>query len=230
MTLQAIAQTSNNAQVSGAIKLKVLQLIDNATANAAVKLDTIEKHINVKGGSLPITHYLDSLAIDGYVLTTRRRQDDVTTHWYWPTAKGREATTETFGLVASNISTISHPQATEIQQFTIAEKSMIKKVHGYMPAQQLLNILNERLEADKGSDVSLYTMAQLYAEIGEGSSAAPAGGYDWASLRKLLGKAQRDGVLDLITEQTINDFAIVYSLNHKQVLVLKDIVLQAQEE
>lgn len=230
MSLQAMVETNNNAKVSGAIKLKVLQLIENATANAAVKLETIEKHIKVKDSTLPLTHYLDSLAIDGYVLTTRRRQDDVTTHWYWPTAKGREATPETFGLLSASVSTIYTPQSTEIPEFTIAEKAMIKKVHGYMPAQQLLNLLNERLQADKGSDVTIYTMAQLYSEIGEDTSATPAGGYDWASLRKLIGKAQRDGVLDLITEQTIDDFAIVYSLTHKQVLVLKDTILQAKEE
>ncbi len=122
------------------------------------------------------------------------------------------------------------PRITSARDFTVAEKALIKKVHGYMPAQQLLNILNERLVCDLGPDAIQYSMEQLYSEIGDVSIVAPSGGHDWASLRKLLAKAQRDGTLSAITEQTINDFAIVYSLNHKQVLVLKDIVLQAQEE
>lgn len=119
---------------------------------------------------------------------------------------------------------------TSARDFTVAEKALIKKVHGYMPAQQLLNILNERLVCDLGPDAIHYSMDQLYAEIGDTSLAVPSGGHDWVSLRKLLAKADRDGVLHQVTEQTINDFAIVYSLNHKQVMVLKDIVLQAQQE
>lgn len=116
------------------------------------------------------------------------------------------------------------------RDFTSAEKALIKKVHGYMPAQQLLNILNERLVCDLGPDAIPYNMDQLYAEIGDSSSATPTGGHDWASLRKLLAKADRAGVLEQIDEQIINDFAVIYSLNHKQVMVLKDIVLQAKGE
>jgi hypothetical protein len=36
-----------------------------------------------------------------------------------------------------------------------------------MPAQQLLEVLNERLVADFGPDEEPHTMEQLYAEIGE---------------------------------------------------------------
>lgn len=116
------------------------------------------------------------------------------------------------------------------REFTAAEKALIRKVHGYMPAQQLLGILNERLACDLGPDAMPYTMEQLYAEIGDAAGGAPAGGHDWASLRKLIANAKRAGVLDSITEQVINDFAVVFSLNHKQVLVLKDILLQAKED
>lgn len=117
------------------------------------------------------------------------------------------------------------------REFTAAEKGLIRKVHGYMPAQQLLSILNERLVCDLGPDAMPYTMEQLYTEIGDAAGAVvPAGGHDWASLRKLLAKAKRAGVLGSITEQVINDFAVVYSLNQKQVLTLKDIVLQTEDE
>src|SRR5574341_31048 len=55
--------------------------------------------------------------------------------------------------------------------FSAAEKALIRKVHGYMPAQQLLEVLNERLAADLGPDETPHTMEQLYAEIGETDAA-----------------------------------------------------------
>ena len=111
--------------------------------------------------------------------------------------------------------------------FTDAEKSMIRKLNGLMPGQQLLQILNERLAFDLGPDALPYTMDMLHAEIMGMSPAAPAGGHDWASLRKLLAQARRTGVLGAINTQVIDDFAVVFQLSPKQVLALKDILLQA---
>ncbi len=122
------------------------------------------------------------------------------------------------------------PCSTSAREFTPAEKALIRKVNGYLPAQQLLAILNERLACDLGPDAMPYTMEQLYAEIGDASGAVPAGGHDWASLRKLLAKARRSGLLSAISEQAIDDFAVVFSLNARQVLNLKDIVLKAKVE
>jgi hypothetical protein len=115
------------------------------------------------------------------------------------------------------------------REFTQAERSLIGKVHGYMPAQQLLDILNERLVCDLGPDARRYPMEQLRAEIGEVCGAV-AGSADWPNLRKLIAQARRDGVLQLVDEQVIRDFAVVYSLNAKQELVLRDIVLQARKD
>lgn len=112
--------------------------------------------------------------------------------------------------------------------FTPADKALIKKVHGYMPAQQLLEVLNDRLEADLGPDEEQYTMEQLYAEIGEVAE-VPAGGHDWSSLRKLLAKAKRDGSLEAVSRQVIDDFAVVFSLTSAQVLRLQDVLLRAKE-
>jgi len=122
------------------------------------------------------------------------------------------------------------------RSFTAADKSLISKLHGHMPTRRLLDVLNDRLVCDIGDGALLYTMNQLHAEIAAftaanpASGAAPAGGHDWASLRKIMSKAVRDGVLEQISEQVINDFAVVYSLNPKQVIVLKDIVLQAKKD
>ena len=111
--------------------------------------------------------------------------------------------------------------------FTAADKSLIAKVHGYMPAQQLLELLNERLAADRGPEEPQYTMEQLRAEIGAASAPDAAGEHDWASLRALLAAARRRGVLKTITRQVIEDFAVVYSLSPAQVLRLQDVLLQA---
>lgn len=160
-------------------------------------------------------------------------EDDDLTHEICSSCQSRpEARHLGISLSPSPLRVVSNaPRAKSAREFTAAEKGLIRKVHGYMPAQQLLSILNERLVCDLGPDAMPYTMEQLYAEIGDAAGAVvPAGGHDWASLRKLLAKARRAGVLDAITEQVINDFAVVFSLNQKQVLTLKDIILQAKEE
>lgn len=108
--------------------------------------------------------------------------------------------------------------------FTAAEKSLIARVHGYMPAPQLLKVLNDRMCADLGADAPLYTAQQLHAEIQAlKPSDSPVSG--WANVRRRLAEARRDGVLQQVTEQTIDDFAVVFSLTAKQVLYLKDIFL-----
>lgn len=110
--------------------------------------------------------------------------------------------------------------------FTPAEKSLIGKVHGYMPTAQLLAILNERLACDLGPDEPQHTMEQLYAEIG---TEVPEGGHDWSSLRKLVANARRAGTLAAITPQVIDDFAVVFSLSSGQVLRLHDVLIHAKE-
>ena len=117
-------------------------------------------------------------------------------------------------------------KAAPARAFTDAERSLIRKVHGYMQPVQLLGILNERLASDLGPDASPYSMEQLHGEIGEASQGSE-GPRDWATLRQILGRARRSGTLARISEQTIQDFAVVYSLNAKQVMSLKDIILTA---
>lgn len=116
------------------------------------------------------------------------------------------------------------------REFTEAERSLIKKVHGYMQPAQLLAILNERLMCDLGPDALPYTMDQLHAEIGVSVESPKGGAQDWASLRKLLAAARRAGVLGKINEQVVDDFAVVFQLNAKQLMSIKDIVLRAGEE
>jgi hypothetical protein len=116
------------------------------------------------------------------------------------------------------------------REFTPAEISLVTKVHSYMPAQQLLDILLERLRCDLGEDAQPYTMEQLQAVIQRFAPPAPAGGHDWASLRKILSQARRAGVLAKISAQLIDDFAVVYGLNARQVMALKDVLLADQGE
>lgn len=124
----------------------------------------------------------------------------------------------------------ARPEASRpARDFTDAERALIRKIHGFMPAQQLLALLNERLACDLGPDATPYSMEQLHAAIGGCAVAAPTGGLDWAAQRKLIAQARRAGLLAAITEQLIDDFAVVFSLNPKQVLVLRDTLLQPQE-
>lgn len=112
--------------------------------------------------------------------------------------------------------------------FNPSEKALIRKVHGYMPTQQLLEVLNDRLVADLGPGHPKHTMEQLYQEIGEVDT-KPAGDHDWSSLRQLVAKARRSGLLDVITKELIDDFAVVFSLTPAQVLRLHDVLLKAKE-
>lgn len=118
------------------------------------------------------------------------------------------------------------------RQFGDADLALVKKIGAFMPADKLLDILNERLSADLGSGGEPYTMEDLSAALQEahGGASPAALGRDWPSVRKLLSQARRAGVLDAINEQVINDFAVVFQLNAKQVVELKDIVLGAKED
>ena len=120
------------------------------------------------------------------------------------------------------------PQAT--RAFTDADRSLISKVHGYMPRIQLLGILNDRLRSDLGPDVQPYTIEQLHAEIAALPGSEPGGEHGWGGLRKLLAQAKRAGTLDRINDQIINDFAVVFSLSPKHLMRLKDVLLAPAED
>lgn len=116
------------------------------------------------------------------------------------------------------------------RDFTAGDKALIRRVHAYMNPLQLLGVLNTRLTCDLGDGAVLYTVEQLRAEIAGVTSAMPAAGTGWGALRKLLANARRNGVLEKIDEQRIDDFAVVFSLTQKQVISLKDILLAAEED
>lgn len=130
----------------------------------------------------------------------------------------------------------SRPEARRLRNppaargFTDAEKSLIRKIHGYVPARKLLGILNDRLLSDLGPEATPYTAEQLHAEIAAIPGTARSADNSWAALRKLLSTAERDGTLQRISEQVINDFAIVFSLSPKHPMRLKDILLQPRED
>jgi hypothetical protein len=133
----------------------------------------------------------------------------------------------------------SRPEARRLQAasgtgasraFTEAEKSLIRKTHGYIPIQQLLGILNERLKNDLGPNALPHTAEQLHAEITKIGGAMPNNGSGWAALRKSLAHAKAAGTLDLITEQIITDFAVVFLLSPNQVIRLQDVLLSREED
>ncbi len=109
--------------------------------------------------------------------------------------------------------------------FTQVDVILITKMHRLLPHRELLNILNERRVGPE-----LHTLEALTSKIAELGSGPTRGGGSWAGTRQLLAEARRNGTLAKVTEQTIDDFAVVYSLNARQVMTLKDNVLPAAEE
>jgi hypothetical protein len=103
-------------------------------------------------------------------------------------------------------------------------------MHRFTSASELLGILNERLSFDLGASAVPYRLEQVSREISQLTVSVPVSGRDWVGMRKLINQARRDGLLPLINEQVINDFAVVFSLNTRQVLALKDVLLQQSEE
>lgn len=95
-----------------------------------------------------------------------------------------------------------------------------------MPSGQLLDLLNDRLVADLGEVATRFTVDQLQAEIATQVAAEPL--TDWPGMRKKLNQARKDGLLDAITTQVINDFAVVYQLTPQQASRVKEIIASAK--
>jgi len=116
----------------------------------------------------------------------------------------------------------------QARAFTTPEKSLIRKVHGFLHAQQLLDLLNDRLVADLGPAVVKYTMEQLQAELVDQVDTTQTS--DWAGLRKTLALARRAGLLDTITPQILDDFTVVYQLSAPQAMRLKEILASSHSK
>uniref|UniRef100_UPI003BEEDDBE hypothetical protein n=1 Tax=Burkholderia arboris TaxID=488730 RepID=UPI003BEEDDBE len=107
--------------------------------------------------------------------------------------------------------------------FSDAEMVLIRRIHGVLPPAQLLDLLNARRVADRGAHAPALRLDQLLRTIA--TLAQPPAESGWSALRKLVEQARVSGVLDAVNAQVIDDFAIVYSLNARQVVTLKDILL-----
>jgi len=136
--------------------------------------------------------------------------------------ESRDRHEEADGSTRSPVSLV--PPTGAPRAFTLAEKSLIRKVHGFLPAQQLLDVLNERLLADLGPHAHKYTMEHLQAELSDTADNSSVQTSDWAGLRKALAHARRSGLLQQITPQIVDDFAVVYQLSAPQVLRLKEVL------
>ncbi|MEY2161396.1 hypothetical protein [Rhodanobacter sp. FW106-PBR-LB-2-11] len=118
----------------------------------------------------------------------------------------------------------------EPRPFTMADKALVRRMGNMLPAPLLLELLNDRLVADLGPDAPRYTEAMLSDAVREISGGqAAAGGSDWASLRRVLAKARRDGLLQRLTTEIVEDFAVVFSLSPAQALRLRETILSAQD-
>lgn len=112
--------------------------------------------------------------------------------------------------------------------FTAAEASLIAATGGHLPAADLLKLLNDRLVADRGAGVVLHTLEQLRSHVESARSTSADGG--WGGQRRQLARARKAGVLPQITQQVIDDFAIVFQLSAAQVTHLREAIASAQGE
>lgn len=112
--------------------------------------------------------------------------------------------------------------------FTAADKALIRAIHGYTPAQELLRILNERLHADTGDPSASYTLEDLQTEVNVLAAESP-GDEDWAGLRRHLDQARQNGLLKRIDQATLDIFTLLFRLTTAQATRLADIIIQAKE-
>lgn len=119
------------------------------------------------------------------------------------------------------------PKVAPARAFSIAEKSLIKNMHHILPPADLLRILNDRLQADVGAGVPLWTLEQLHEETSTLQQSERAS--DWAGLREILRMARQCGVLARVTPQMIDDFAVAFQLSSAQVMNLRDVIRGAKE-
>ena len=115
----------------------------------------------------------------------------------------------------------------EDQQCSDAERALVERLHDVVPAQQLLDLLNSRRRAD-GLGQAEITADGLAEEVAR--RCAPSHGTGWVSLRRVLAEARASGVLDRITAQVVDDFAVVFQLSRGQVLQLKDVLFNVEGE
>lgn len=108
-----------------------------------------------------------------------------------------------------------------------AERAVVGRLHGLMPADQLLEVLNGRREADHPA-LPLLSVRDLAAEVECLQGRAQDNG--WVSLRRVIAEARRQGVLDRVTTEVIDDFAVAFQLTRGQVLHLKDVLLSSEGE
>lgn len=119
---------------------------------------------------------------------------------------------------------------TPAREFTVSDRALIAKLHNVIEPGRLLSLLNDRLCFDLGPGAAPYLMEQLRVEIDRLAAAKASGGLSWTNMRKLLSQAEEDGVLQQIDEQVIKDFAVIFSLNERQLMKLKDILLPIDDE
>ena len=117
----------------------------------------------------------------------------------------------------------------EGKPLTGAELALVRSIGNRIGARQLTELINARRRADKSAGAALLDEEDVVFAMAQRPLQAPAGD-GWAQTRKLLAKARRDGTLELVNEELIDAFAIVFSLNARQVMQLKDIVLPAKEQ
>lgn len=126
---------------------------------------------------------------------------------------------------------IKPPTPPKPRSFTPADIGLIRQLSGAIPTTTLLSLLNDRLVADLGPSAPRYTLDQLEQAREQAQPAESAArGSDWATLRQALEHARRNGLLQQITAQTVEDFAVIFKLTPAQLMRVKDVLFTSDDD
>ena len=106
-------------------------------------------------------------------------------------------------------------------------RALIRKIHGFVPAQQLLALLNERLACDLGPDAAVQHGATACRHR-RPASPLPAGGHGWP--RSVLIAQARRPACSTRSPSSSSTTSPSSSRSTQQVLVLRDTLLQPEED
>lgn len=197
----------------------------NATAAVYDVRQTAPRHYD-KCRGCGVVLGLDDDRVRGICADTCAKRQDVRRRLIEADARDRQqAPSPAKALVPATERSVEH--AKQKRPFTIAEKSLIRNMHHVLPPADLLRILNDRLVADVGPDVPLWTLEQLHTAIATQQQVEQAN--DWTNLRDILRTARSCGVLAQITPQVLDDFSVVYQLSPAQRMHLIDVIRSAKE-
>jgi hypothetical protein len=149
-----------------------------------------------------------------------------------PIAAAPQTSRGPFANMVADVTGGGLPVTPPTVSFTDADFALIRRIGAFMPVHKLLEILNERRACDLGTDKDPTASSSWWplSPTCTGPRIRPLLGATGPACASCSHRPAAPGVLEQINNQVIDDFAVVFQLNAKQVVELKDIVLGAKED